>query len=155
MARRSSPTCSRLPVGDKVSFRNDDPIFHNVFSLSKPNEFDAGLYRQGASYTKTFTPPRPVGGALQHPRVDARLHLRRRLPVLHAAAASGAFTIKRATRRLRAVRLARGRVEAGRAAVTVGAGGVRAVAVTVGGDKRAAPFVPDKSGKPRQSHLGY
>src|SRR3954470_16700151 len=43
-----------VPVGTKVSFRNDDPIFHNVFSLSKPNGFDTGLYKQGATYQETF-----------------------------------------------------------------------------------------------------
>ena len=43
-----------VPVGTKVSFRNDDPIFHNVFSLSKPNDFDTGLYKQGATYQQTF-----------------------------------------------------------------------------------------------------
>ena len=43
-----------VPVGTKVSFRNEDPIFHNVFSLSKPNDFDTGLYKQGATYTQTF-----------------------------------------------------------------------------------------------------
>ena len=41
-----------VPVGTKVSFRNEDPIFHNVFSLSKPNDFDTGLYKQGATYSR-------------------------------------------------------------------------------------------------------
>ena len=39
--------------------------------------------------------------------------------------------------------------------VNVGPGGVRGLSLQVGGDKRAPQFVPDKSGKPRQSHIGY
>jgi len=39
--------------------------------------------------------------------------------------------------------------------VSVGADGVRGLALRVGGDRRPPEFVPDKSGKPRQSHLGY
>ena len=39
--------------------------------------------------------------------------------------------------------------------VTVGAQSVRGLAVRVAGDKAAPIFVPDKSGKPRQAHLGY
>src|SRR3954470_6189504 len=48
------PHVLAIPVGTKVSFRNDDPIFHNIFSLSKPNDFDTGLYKQGATYQQTF-----------------------------------------------------------------------------------------------------
>ena len=49
-----------IGVGDTVSFRNDDPYFHNVFSLSPGQGFDAGLYSGGQAYTKTFTRPGPV-----------------------------------------------------------------------------------------------
>ena len=62
----------------------------------------------------------------------------------------------RAARRLRADGLARGRLEADASRrLTVGADGVRGLALQVGGDKRPPQFVPDKSGKPRQSHIGY
>jgi plastocyanin len=49
-----------VPVGTKVDFRNDDAIFHNVFSLAKPNDFDTGLYKQGGVYAQTFKKPGPV-----------------------------------------------------------------------------------------------
>jgi len=49
-----------VTVGTKVDFKNKDEIFHNVFSLSRPNEFDAGLYKGGQSYQKTFNTPGPV-----------------------------------------------------------------------------------------------
>ena len=39
--------------------------------------------------------------------------------------------------------------------ITVGAGGLHGLALRVGGEKHAPQFLPDKSGKPRQSHLGY
>jgi len=39
--------------------------------------------------------------------------------------------------------------------LSVGANGVRGVSLQVPGDKRPPQFVPDKSGKPRQSHIGY
>ncbi len=42
-----------------------------------------------------------------------------------------------------------------RISVAQGGAGLRGVAVTIGGDRRAPQFVPDKSGKPRQSHIGY
>jgi plastocyanin len=46
-----------VPVGSTVDFPNQDPIFHNVFSLSAPAPFDLGLYRAGASKTRVFTEP--------------------------------------------------------------------------------------------------
>ena len=46
-----------IPVGSKVSFPNLDPIFHNVFSLSKPKSFDLGNYPKGDTRTVTFTQP--------------------------------------------------------------------------------------------------
>jgi len=44
----------RVNVGDTLSFRNDDPFFHNVFSASKAKEFDLGSYAQGQSKKVTF-----------------------------------------------------------------------------------------------------
>ncbi len=48
-----------LPVtaGTSVQFPNSDPIFHNVFSLSKPKRFDLGRYPQGRSKTVVFDSP--------------------------------------------------------------------------------------------------
>jgi plastocyanin len=36
-----------VPRGARVRFPNQDPILHNVFSVSPGNAFDLGLYRQG------------------------------------------------------------------------------------------------------------
>ena len=48
-------TCSRSPAGRRSSFPNDDPVFHNVFSLSSASTFDLGRYPRGQSKTATFT----------------------------------------------------------------------------------------------------
>src|SRR5262245_54881812 len=50
-----APRVLAVPIGSTVSFPNDDLIFHNVFSLSRPNPFDLGLYRDGESKDRTFT----------------------------------------------------------------------------------------------------
>jgi plastocyanin len=43
-----------VPRGSRVRFPNRDPILHNVFSVSSPNQFDLGLYRQGPGKEKRF-----------------------------------------------------------------------------------------------------
>jgi plastocyanin len=145
-----------VPVGSKVAFRNDDPIFHNIFSLSKPNEFDTGLYKQGATYTETFRHP----GAVQ---LLCNIHASMLgfvvvvdTPYYAQAEASGAFTIKGVPPGEYEIEVwheasAKPTIER----VSVGAAGLRGLALRVGGDKRPPQFLPDKSGKPRQSHLGY
>jgi plastocyanin len=52
-----APRVLAVPTGSSVSFPNEDPIFHNVFSLSQPQPFDLGLYRSGAARSRTFTAP--------------------------------------------------------------------------------------------------
>ena len=43
-----------IPVGSTVSFPNEDPNFHNVFSLSKAKQFDLGYYPAGQTRTVKF-----------------------------------------------------------------------------------------------------
>jgi plastocyanin len=50
-----SPHLLAVPAGSTVDFPNNDPIFHNVFSLSTPQPFDLGLYRAGDSRARTFS----------------------------------------------------------------------------------------------------
>jgi plastocyanin len=45
--RQFDPEIVVVPAGSIVSFPNEDPIFHNVFSLSKAKEFDLGYYPAG------------------------------------------------------------------------------------------------------------
>jgi plastocyanin len=55
--RRFSPDLVVIPVGSTVSFPNMDPIFHNIFSLSKPKTFDLGSYNKGESRSVVFSKP--------------------------------------------------------------------------------------------------
>ena len=43
-----------VPRGSTVSFPNSDPVFHNVFSLSRAREFDLGYYPAGHTRKVTF-----------------------------------------------------------------------------------------------------
>jgi plastocyanin len=51
------PRVVAVPVGSTVDFPNDDPIYHNVFSLSSPRNFNLGRYPQGKSKRVTFDKP--------------------------------------------------------------------------------------------------
>jgi hypothetical protein len=55
--RHFDPDLLVIPVGSTVSFPNDDPIFHNVFSLSKVKQFDLGYYPAGETRTVKFEKP--------------------------------------------------------------------------------------------------
>ena len=44
-------------VGTTVDFPNEDPIFHNVFSVSPTRRFDLGKYPRGKSKQVTFKKP--------------------------------------------------------------------------------------------------
>jgi len=46
-----------VPVGTVVEFPNEDPFFHNVFSLYKGKRFDLGLYEAGSSRSVRFDRP--------------------------------------------------------------------------------------------------
>lgn len=43
-----------IKVGDSVSFKNNDPFFHNVFSLSDAKFFDLGSYEKGQAKSVVF-----------------------------------------------------------------------------------------------------
>ena len=51
------PHVSAVPVGTSVSFPNLDDIMHNVFSISRGNRFDLGLYKSGAKKDYVFETP--------------------------------------------------------------------------------------------------
>jgi plastocyanin len=150
------PHVLAVPVGTSVQFRNDDRIYHNVFSIAKPNEFDGGIRATGATYVKTFAHPGVVELLCNiHATMNAFVVVVDS-PYFAKAQASGAFSIHS--------------VPAGRydlsvwheaastithKTVTVGPDGLRELTVPVGGDKRPPPFVPDKYGHKRQPQLGY
>ena len=51
------PQVSAVTVGTTVDFPNEDPYFHNVFSLSRAATFDLGRYRSGQSKARTLAKP--------------------------------------------------------------------------------------------------
>jgi plastocyanin len=57
IAQRNShfePDLAVVPVGSTVEFPNSDPIFHNVFSLSRAQPFDLGFYPRSQSRSVKF-----------------------------------------------------------------------------------------------------
>ena len=51
---RFEPDLVVIPVGSTVNFPNFDPIFHNVFSLSRTLPFDLGFYPKSKSKSEVF-----------------------------------------------------------------------------------------------------
>ena len=46
-AKAFSVKALNAKVGDTLSFRNDDPFVHNIFSLSDAQSFDLGTFAKG------------------------------------------------------------------------------------------------------------
>jgi len=89
-----SPRVLGVPVGATVTFPNDDEIFHNVFSLTTGQAFDLGLYRAGASKSRTFTTPGVVRVFCNiHPQMTA-LVVTAATPWITTAAADGTWRLE-------------------------------------------------------------
>jgi plastocyanin len=150
------PHVLAVAVGETVAFRNDDPYFHNVFSLSPGQGFDTGLYSAGGVYNKTFTRPGPVellcnihasmvgyiyvvnSAYYAQPRSNGTFAIRNVPPgsyELNAWHESAAAVVKQP--------------------VTVPPGGTSGIVVRIPSDRPPMVVVPDKYGKPRQTQLGY
>jgi plastocyanin len=88
------PHVLAVPAGSTVSFPNDDPISHNLFSLTQGNTFDLGLYRKGAPpKSKKFD----TAGAVSvycniHPNMSAVVQVMN-TPYYAFADAAGGFAI--------------------------------------------------------------
>jgi plastocyanin len=92
--RRFVPDLVVVPAGSTVSFPNFDPIFHNVFSLSKAKSFDLGNYRKGQTRMVAFPVPGVVAVYCHlHPNMAATIVV---APTRWAVRAdeSGIFTLK-------------------------------------------------------------
>ena len=63
-----------IKVGDVVKFTNEDPFFHNVFSLSENKSFDLGSYEKGKSREVKFDKPGVVDVECAiHPRMHMQI----------------------------------------------------------------------------------
>jgi plastocyanin len=51
------PHVIAVEVGTEVEFPNEDPFFHNIFSLFDGKRFDLGLYESGTTRTVRFDRP--------------------------------------------------------------------------------------------------
>jgi plastocyanin len=150
-----SPHVLAVPVGSTVGFKNADPIFHNVFSLSPARKFDTGFVKAGTAEGVRFDKPGVV-------EVLCNIHASMQAwvvvvdtPWYALANASGAFSIKGVPPGEYDVEVWHESASAlSKQRITVGDEGAK-VALTVGSDKRRNPFPPDKYGKPRQTQLGY
>lgn len=87
------PRVAVVPVGSTVEFPNQDPIFHNVFSVSGENRFDLDLYKRPKSGSWTFQAPGLVRVYCNiHPQMSA-IVLVRDNPHFARAAADGSFAL--------------------------------------------------------------
>ena len=87
------PHVLAIPLGSTVEFPNDDPISHNLFSLSSNNAFDLGLYRRGAGKSHKFDVPGVVNVYCNvHPNMSAVIHVMA-TPYYGFADAAGNFTL--------------------------------------------------------------
>jgi plastocyanin len=55
--KRFSPHVVALRVGSEIEFPNQDPFFHDVFSIYRGKPFDLGLYESGTSRKVRFSQP--------------------------------------------------------------------------------------------------
>jgi plastocyanin len=51
------PSVAAVTTGSTIDFPNEDPYFHNVFSLSRAATFDLGRYRSGQSKARILPTP--------------------------------------------------------------------------------------------------
>lgn len=54
---RFVPHVLAIQAGTTVEFANNDPLAHNVFSISRPKRFNLGLYGRGTSRRVRFDEP--------------------------------------------------------------------------------------------------
>jgi len=87
------PHVLAIPAGSTVIFPNDDPISHNLFSLSSNNAFDLGLYRKGAGKSQKFENPGIVNVYCNvHPNMSSVIHVLN-TPYYTFTDANGNFTL--------------------------------------------------------------
>jgi len=92
-AKAFSPRVVAVGVGGTVEFPNDDPIFHNVFSVSGENRFDLDLYKRPKSGRHTFVSPGIVRVYCNiHPQMSAVVVVRDS-PYFTLAQDDGSFTL--------------------------------------------------------------
>ena len=88
------PHVVAVPVGGTVEFPNEDPIFHNAFSVSGANKFDLALYKRPKTGAQTFQHPGVVKVYCNiHPQMSAVVVVRDN-PFFTKVAPDGTFTVE-------------------------------------------------------------
>ena len=91
--KQFNPHVVAVPVGGTVEFPNEDPIFHNVFSVSGPNRFDLALYKRPKTGAQTFEHPGVVKVYCNiHPQMSAVVVVRDN-PFFARVAPDGTYSI--------------------------------------------------------------
>ena len=144
-----------VTVAIPVVFLNEDKMFHNVFSLSRPNDFDLGLYEKGVARSQKFDAPGAVRLLCNiHSSMSAFVYVVDS-PWYTQADATGQFTLRGVPPgeyMLHAWHEGSARPSVQPVTVTEG---LLMVSASVTADAERPTFVPDKAGKPRQPQLGY
>jgi plastocyanin len=153
--KRFLPHVLAVPVGTEVVFLNEDKMFHNVFSLSRPNDFDLGLYEKGIARSTTFEAAGPVRLLCNiHSSMSAFVYVVDS-PWYTQADAQGRFTLRGVPPGdylLHSWHEASAKPSVRKVTVNEG---ILTVSATVTADAERNAFVPDKAGRPRQPQLGY
>jgi plastocyanin len=72
--KQFEPPLTIVVRGTTVDFPNEDKIFHNVFSVSRPARFDLGLYKSGSMKSVEFKRPGTVDVYCNiHPEMVAKV----------------------------------------------------------------------------------
>ncbi len=155
------PRVLAVPVGTAVAFKNEDPLAHNVFSLSASKQFDTGLYKAPGEASVTFDKPGVVQLLCNIHAAMVGYIVVVDTPYYAQADGKGSFAIRGVIPGDYDLEIwHESASQATRLKVSVGKDGSltregNPVELSVGGDRQPPVNPLDKYGKPRQSQLGY
>lgn len=154
--KQFTPRILAVPVGTTVHFRNDDEVFHNVFSLSRPNDFDLGLYKSGISREQTFRTPGPVNLLCNiHASMVGYVYVVDS-PYYAQADVTGAWSVRNVPPGEYVLHAwHETSLEPVSRRLSVRADTTTVPVIAINSDRPPMTLVPDKAGKPRQNQLGY
>lgn len=139
---RFDPPFLVVTAGQRVSLPNHDPIYHNVFSYSKPNAFDLGLYPQGETRTVTLRHPGVVRTYCSIHESMSGTILVAPSPWYAVAAPPGSFEIRGVPAGSYRLRVWNARLPLATRSVRVQAGAAAEIDVSIGGDDVASAPAP-------------
>ena len=150
-----TPRVAVVPVGGTVEFPNQDPVFHNVFSVSGENRFDLDLYKKPKSGAWVFRHPGLVRVYCNiHPQMSAYVLVRDN-PFWARPSEHGGFEIPDVPTGTWVVKAWHERAGESSQAVTVTEGGVVDVSLTLDASKwKRAPH-KNKFGKDYEAGEKY